>query len=473
MKHLAFDTPTCFIPAADNAAITIPVTLLHESQLENWRQDQRTEIQTQITQAGFKANAGEVLITYGNGGEIHAVLCGISDPVQIYDTASLPGALRKALSANALQALTFEFDPPAPSNAYLGWALGCYEFTPYKKPTKPLPKLLTHEQDETTQAYIEAISLLRNMINLPANDLGPAEIEDIASDLAITHKAKIKTVRGTALEKGFPLVHAVGKAAHEKRAPRLIEINWGPKDAPLIALVGKGVCFDTGGLDLKPSAYMALMKKDMGGSAHALALGHLIMSLKLPVRLKIVIAAVENAVGSDAFRPGDIFTSRSGKTVENTDTDAEGRLILADALTFASESNPELIIDFATLTGSARAALGMDIPAVFPNANHLEDRIRKLSASIQDPLWPMPLHNGYNTLLESNIADLTNHVGVPGDLIYSALFLQNFVGDKAAPHWIHVDCFAWEKSGRPGRPVGGKDTGLRGIFALLEELYPR
>lgn len=470
-----FDIAPCFTRAIkDNH---VPIKAFTLSALNEWLDDQDDMIRAQVAHAGFTAKAGQTKIIFDASGAVAYILVGLSEEPSLYDLSSVPAYLQSHMAGDALEKTSFTLDISGAfcrGAALLGWALGCYRFTAYKKAETPLPQLHLEDSEDITRtkAFIRAITLLRNMVNVPANDLGPAQIEMIACELAALHKAKVKVIKGAALQKGFPLVHAVGQAAVKDRAPRLIDITWNThKDAPLLAIVGKGVCFDTGGLDLKPSAYMKLMKKDMGGSAHALALADLIMALDLPVNLRVIIPTVENAVGGNAFRPGDVFTSRSGLTVENTDTDAEGRLILADALAYAAEQKPELIIDFATLTGSARAALGMDIPAVFTNDKDLEATLRDVTWTKQDPLWPMPLHRDYRSMLKSDIADLTNHAAKPGDLIYSAIFLEHFIGEDNPPKWIHVDCFAWESQGRPGRPRGGKDTGLRGIFAVVEDLY--
>ena len=443
-----------------------------------WVIEQPDFCQAQIRQNGFAGKSGEYAAVHDKNGTITEILVGLGDAPSLYDgLAGAPAYIQKTFSDALLDETSFSLDIYGNfprQTAILGWALGCYNFTQYKKPARPTPQLYLPETEDITRtkAFIRAITLLRNMVNMPANDLGPAQIEMVASELAAVHKAKIKVVKGSAIEKEFPLVNAVGQAAIKERGPRLIDISWGSnKDLPVLAIVGKGVCFDTGGLDLKPSQFMRFMKKDMGGAAHALALADLVMALNLPVNLRVIIPAVENAVGANSFRPGDVFTSRKGLTVENTDTDAEGRLILADALAYAAEQSPDLIIDFATLTGSARAALGMDIPATFTNDAELEDHLRSIPQSVHDPLWPMPLHREYRSILKSDLADLVNHAGVPGDLMYSAIFLEHFIGDDNPAKWIHVDCFAWEQSGRPGRPKGGKDTGLRGIFALLEKLY--
>lgn len=470
-----FQTPDCYAKQIEQ---TIPVSVLAAGNLHDWLNTQTQATIDYCHLRGFKAKAGQVLFFYNSDGQLDHVVGGLDDEPSIYNFSSIAEAIRKELADDKLKATVFSFNEELLNEdsfdkAALGWGLGCYRFEHYKTEKTYYPKLALPSLSDATrvQAQLEAISYLRNLVNMPANELGPAELEDAASELATLHKAKIKVVKGRNLEKNFPMVHVVGQAATKDRAPRLIEIKAGSKDHPKLTLVGKGVCFDTGGLDLKPSQYMRHMKKDMGGAAHALALAHIVMSLKLPVQLRVLVPAVENSVSGAAFRAGDIIKSRSGITIENTNTDAEGRLILSDTLTYASEDEPDLIVDFATLTGSARAALGQDIPAGFSNDETLAAKIRDITFAVEDGVWPMPLHKNYYRLLKSDVADTINSAeGTPGDLIYSALFLQKFLGDTP-PNWIHIDCFAWESSGRPGRSKGGKDTGLRGIFAVLEDLY--
>jgi leucyl aminopeptidase len=284
--------------------------------------------------------------------------------------------------------------------------------------------------------------------------------------------AVVTTTRGDALEQGYPMIHAVGKAADKSFAPRLIEMSWGDPAHPRIAIVGKGICFDSGGLDIKPSSGMRLMKKDMGGAAHALGLARLIMAARLPVRLHMLIAAAENAISGNAFRPGDILRTRKGLTVEIGNTDAEGRLVLGDALTRAGEEKPELVIDFATLTGAARVAVGPDLPALFTNDDALAADMATLGAQVDDPTWRLPLWDGYADMLKSDVADI-NNAGEGGfaGAITAALFLKRFVPDDTA--WLHLDTFAWRPSGKPGRPKGGEALGMRAVFRLLQQRYER
>jgi leucyl aminopeptidase len=321
-----------------------------------------------------------------------------------------------------------------------------------------------------TIALAEAVALVRDLVDTPAADMGPAELADAAEAVAKAHGAEFRVTRGDALDQGYPMIAAVGRAAVRDRAPRLIEIEWGDPAHPRIAIVGKGVCFDSGGLDLKPSSAMLLMKKDMGGAAHALALAGLVMGARLPVRLHLLIPAVENAVAGDAFRPGDILRSRKGISVEIGNTDAEGRLVLGDALTRAGEDKPDLILDFATLTGAARVALGPDLPAMFANDDALAAELLAAAVAVSDPVWRMPLWADYAEMIKSTTADINNagEGGMAG-AVTAALFLQRFVPD--ATPWAHFDTFAWRPSARPGRPKGGDALGLRAAFAMLRARF--
>lgn len=361
-----------------------------------------------------------------------------------------------------------------PGAGALGWMLGQYRFDRYRKAvTSEARVLLTPDAagiDETVR-LAEATALVRDLVNTPANDLGPAELEAAAEALGRRHGAIVTVTRGDALVQGYPMIHTVGQAATKDRHPRLIELEWGDPAHPRIALVGKGVCFDTGGLDIKPSAGMRLMKKDMGGAAHVLALAGLVMAARLPVRLHMLIPAVENAVGNAAFRPGDVLRTRAGLTVENTNTDAEGRLILGDALAKAVEARPELILDYATLTGAARVALGPDLPPLFSNDERLADALLAAGTAMGDPLWRMPLWDGYDEMLKSDIADLQNapEGGMAG-AVTAALFLRRFVPGEIA--WAHLDVFAWRPMAKAGRPKGGDAFGLRAAWSVLKQRYP-
>lgn len=441
----------------------ISVQVIKEGKADEWLKKQDQALQEQAKVQGFKTILATESVVYAK----------ISDKVKLFDGAVICDAIGKYFSDEALKTTSFEIKGASGSDLeklHIGWGWACYRFERYKAKSSTSPLLLWGKDvnKKSVQSHVESVDGLRDLVNTPANDLGPEELEKAVKSLAKEHKATVKIVKDKALlDKNFPLIYTVGMAS--PRAPRLIEMNWGNTKHPKLTLVGKGVVFDTGGLDIKPSAYMKLMKKDMGGAAHVIALTKLIMDHKLPVRLKLLIPAVENAVGGASYRPGDIMKSRKGLFVENTNTDAEGRLVLADALTYACEGKPELLIDFATLTGSARAGLGPDIPAYFCNDDKVYPKIQKLSQNEEDPVWPMPLHQPYRQYIENSTGDLINSAGVPGDGIYSALFLESFVEKEI--EWMHLDCFSWENTGRPGRPKGAADTGLRAIFRYLQERY--
>ena len=361
-----------------------------------------------------------------------------------------------------------------PGQAALGWLLAQHRFDRFRSDPKPRgPRVLLTSgpaRIEQSVRLAAATALVRDLVDTPAGQLGPVELEEAVRAEAVRIGATVDVTAGDALEHGFPLIHAVGAAATRDRAPRLIEARWGNPDHPAIAIVGKGVCFDSGGLDIKPASPMRLMKKDMGGAAHALALFGLVAAERLPVRIHLLIPAVENAISGAAFRPGDVIRSRRGLNVEIDNTDAEGRLILADAITRAAEGSPELIVDFATLTGAARVALGPDLPALFVNDDALASGLLDAAAVVDDPLWRMPLWRGYDEMLKSSIADIVNSTGSSlAGCITAALFLERFV--PAGTPWAHFDTFAWRDKARPGRPKGGDALGLRAAFALLAARY--
>jgi len=383
-----------------------------------------------------------------------------------------PGPWGLARLAEALPEATYRIGGVVEGAPELGWLLAQHRFTRYKAEA-PRPRvLLTPDPTRIadTLACATAIATVRDLVDTPAADMGPAELEAAVEALARRHGGTVEVTRGDALAQGYPMIHAVGQAATRERHPRLLELEWGDPAHPRVTLVGKGVCFDTGGLDLKPSAGMRLMKKDMGGAAHALALAGLVMDAALPVRLHLLIPAVENAVSAASFRPGDVLRSRAGLTVENTNTDAEGRLILADALTRAGEGDPELVIDFATLTGAARVALGPDLPPLFTDDEALAADIIAAGTRAGDPLWRLPLWDGYDEMLKSDIADLVNAPdGGFAGAITAALFLRRFAPKAAA--WAHLDVFAWRPGAKPGRPKGGDAFGLMATWAVLRDRY--
>jgi len=446
-----------------------PATSLHlvdEEGYEIWLKAQPARLRNALEAQGFKGEGFQLAILPGERDEWAAVL-GVANVDQL-------GIWCLAKAAESLPEGTYRVAPGGPGPAVLGWLLGQYRFARYKKeaPGRGPRILLTDEpaRIDETLLLAESTFLVRDLVNMPAGDLGPAELQAAAEALADECGAKAVITAGRALEKGYPMVAAGGRAAGEDRAPRLIELEWGDRRHPKVAIIGKGVCFDSGGLDLKPAAGMRLMKKDMGGAAHALGLARLVMLGRLPVRLHLIVPAVENAVSGNAFRPGDILKSRAGITVEIGNTDAEGRLILGDALARAGEEKPELILDFATLTGAARVALGPDLPALFANDDGLADALVAAGREVSDPLWRMPLWKPYEEMLASDVADLGNVSEAPlAGAVTAALFLQKFVPEGVP--WAHLDTFAWRPAAKPGRPKGGDALGLRAAWEMLRARY--
>jgi len=418
--------------------------------------------------AGFEPKPGRHLLLPGKKGQgaiLGGVLFGLEGADEPKDLF-LPGRLPQHLPDGVYR---FANAPHDARLAALAFALGTYRFTRYRKAEARAIKLdLPQSVDrDDLQRVVEGVTLARDLINTPANDMGPAQLEEAARKLASRHSATIAAIVGDELlEKNFPLIHAVGRAA--AAAPRLIDMSWGDDKHPRVTLVGKGVCFDTGGLDIKPDTGMLNMKKDMGGAATALGLAHMIMARGLKLRLRVLIPAVENAIAGSSFRPRDIYTSRKGITVEIGNTDAEGRLVLADALTLADEDTPELIADFATLTGAARVALGPDLPAFFTDDDALAGKLAERGASENDPLWRLPLWRPYEAMLESKVADINNVGGSQGGAITAALFMRRFVSAKS---WVHFDLFAWNATTRAGRPEGGECQVARSLYALLAARY--
>jgi len=375
--------------------------------------------------------------------------------------------------AETLPAGTYRLASGEPGSALHGWQTAQYRFDRYRKPKDGDEGggeriLLTKDAKAIEPALAEAraVNFVRDLVNTPAEDMGPAQLEAVAEGIAKAHRAKISVTKGDPLEREFPMVHAVGRAAAREHAPRMIRLDWGKAGAPLVALVGKGVSFDTGGLDIKPANGMALMKKDMGGAAHALALAQLIMDAGLDVRVLCLVPAVENAIAGNAFRPGDVLASRAGVTVEITNTDAEGRLILGDALALASEDQPDLMIDFATLTGAARVALGPDYPALMTRKDETANALLAAGEAHDDTLWRLPLPEAYREWLKSDIADIVNASGNPyAGASVAGLFLDRFVGEGI--DWAHIDTFAWRPVPKPGRPKGGEALGLRAAWHMI------
>ena len=390
-----------------------------------------------------------------------------------YDYAIMPDGEEWAVAAGVANTADLSSWPGA---AMFGWITGQYRFDRYlSEPDEEGPRVLLTGEPATIDAITaeaEAVMLVRDLVNTPAEDMGPAQLEAEAENLHKAYRAEIRVTRGDTLEHEFPMVHTVGRAASRSHAPRMIELEWGDPKHPKLAVIGKGVCFDSGGLDIKPGSGMLLMKKDMGGAAHALALARLIMQDQLPVRLHLLVPAVENAVSGNSFRPGDVLKSRAGISVEIGNTDAEGRLILADALARAGENEPDLIVDFATLTGAARVAVGPDMPALFTREDATAEAILAAGKAHDDACWRLPLHDGYREYLKSEVADI-NNAGSSGfaGASTAALFLDKFVPKDT--DWAHLDTFAWRPSDKPGRPKGGAALGLRAVWHMLKQRYDK
>ncbi len=442
--------------------------LIDKKGFDAWLSGQPERVRQAAAAQGFRGEGYQLAILPGE-------LSGWSALLGVANTEALtPWCLAKA--AESLPEGTYRVDGRSPGAAALGWLLGQYRFIRYKKDAAAKgPRILLTDEPariEETLLLAEATSLVRDLVNIPAQDLGPRELEAAVSDLAKATSAALSTTSGDQLARDYPMIHAVGRAASPDRAPRLIELEWGDQRHPRIAIVGKGVCFDSGGLDIKPASGMRLMKKDMGGAAHALGLALVIMKSRLPVRLHLLIPAVENAISGNAFRPGDVLRSRKGLTVEIDNTDAEGRLILSDALTKAAEGNPELIVDFATLTGAARVALGPDLPALFANDEAIAQELIDGGTGVADPVWRMPLWRPYEEMFSSDIADIGNSSDQPmAGAVTAALFLQKFVPESTP--WAHFDTFAWRSLSKPGRPKGGDALGLRSTWQMLKGRYGR
>ncbi len=506
-------------PSADKPPV--PVLVLQKDEYDEWLAAQSEDQQAFLAAAGLSKFKDEGLVLLPE--RRWAFLT--KNASSLFAFSSLPSRLPTDVTYKLESSL------PLPPTAALSWGLGCYSFdactaagstvrpglrssasgrstaeepphfeppgkgalTQKKQQDQPprFARLLMPEACDAadTAAALSGTYLCRDLINTPAADLGPAELEAVMRDLAAGKGASVATVDGEPLRAGYPQIHAVGRAAGEARQPRLIDLTWGPADAPKVTLVGKGVCFDSGGLDIKPAAAMLTMKKDMGGAAHVLGLASMVMEAGLPVRLRVLVAAVENAISGDAFRPGDVLVARNGKTTEIGNTDAEGRLVLADALVEACSEQPELVVDCATLTGAGRVALGTDVPALFCNAPGVEiaEQLVAASATEQDQVWRLPLWPGYRAEIDSKVADLKNIGNGPyGGAITAALYLNEFVepapavegaaggadGSAAvAPPWLHLDMMAYNTGSKPGRPEGGEAMGMRALYRLLAARY--
>ena len=445
-----------------------PIHALTEKTLAQYLKAEPVAVRGWIAMQNFTAKPGTALVLPDNKGGVRAVLAGVEERPTIWSLAHIPTILPSG---------TYQIDAPwSPAeigDAALGFALAQYQFTRYKAAapkslTLALPKSLDFSLLEAKRA---AIVLVRDLINTPANDMGPSDLANAAEQIAKASGATFKQIVGDALLKqNYPAIHAVGRVGPQP--PRLIDINWGKKSHPLVVLVGKGVTFDTGGLDIKPYAGMKLMKKDMGGAALVLGLAQLIMEAKLPIRLRVLIPAVENSIAGNAFRPQDIIGSRKGLTIEIGSTDAEGRLILADALAEGDSEEPALMIDVATLTGAARTALGPELPALYSNRDEVAQAILQHGQLLADPLWQLPLWQPYAKYVNSQIADVTNtpNFGFAGS-ITAALFLERFVSPETP--WVHIDSYAWNAESQPGRPAGGEALTLRALFSYLATRFDK
>lgn len=444
----------------------IPIVPVGKPDWKGFREQLSPGERQWVDAIGFAAESGKHIALPDVEGRPAKVLFGLGDPEKPRDPFEFGKLVRN------LHGGDYRIDGNLPSArlAVLGWLLEAYDFARYKK-ASPVKARLVCPADVDRAGLIreaEATSLVRDLVNTPSSDMGPAELEAAARQLAGSHRAKLAVIAGRRLEREFPMIYAVGKAS--PRAPRLIDFSWGPARAPKVTLVGKGVCFDTGGLDIKPSSGMLLMKKDMGGAATVLGLAQLIMAAKLPIRLRVLIPAVENAIAGNAFRPGDILKSRKGLSVEIGNTDAEGRLVLADALVLADRDAPDLMIDMATLTGAARVALGPDIVPFYTRNDELAAALQEHGRAQNDPVWRMPLWDPYLSWMDSKIADINNagESSFAGS-ITAALFLHRFV--EKTKNYIHFDIFAWTPAPRPGKPKGGEAQAMRALFALIAERH--
>ncbi len=452
----------------DPSEEALPIWFVTEETWPTIRGGLRPEAAAFAQSCGFEPKPGRIQLLPRADGAVSGALFALESGETRSKDFFLPGALAGALPAGLYR---FANSPHDPALAALSFLLSSYRFGRYKAGAPPLAELVAPEgvDAERIERVARAVTLGRDLINAPANDLGPVALEAAIVSLAAHFETKVSVTRGDALLAArLPLIHAVGRAAEE--APRLIEFSWGDPADPKVTLVGKGVCFDSGGLDVKPSANMLLMKKDMGGAATALALASMIMEAGLRVRLRVLLPIVENSISSQAFRPGDVYSSRKGLSVEIGNTDAEGRLILADALALADEEAPDLLIDFATLTGAARVALGPDLPPFYTADDELASEIARAGAAAQDPVWRMPLWDAYDKMLESKIADLNNVGGGSfAGSITAALFLRRFV--EKAKSWAHFDVFGWTPTAKPGRPEGGEIQAARLLYDLFEARF--
>ncbi len=457
----------CLVDATDAAEDAIVVTPVTREGLDDWMSRASGQQVRWVKEHDFEASPARYLTIPDENGRIATVLVATTNPASLFSLGDLP----TALPAGSVARLEGKFDVLAATRLALGWALGSYRFDRYRENGKEPARLIAPPEAnmERVQVIAESVWLGRDLINTPAEDMGPQQLVEAVAQIAEPAGAELHVIEGgELLDQNFPAIHAVGRASH--RPPRLADMTWGDTDAPKVTLVGKGVCFDTGGLDLKPAAGMKTMKKDMGGAASAIALASMIMRLNLPVRLRLLVPAVENSVSGNAYRPLDVITTRKGITIEIGNTDAEGRVIMCDALAEACSETPDLLIDLATLTGAARVALGPDLPAFFCNDDDLAVSIAEHGKVSEDDVWRLPLWPAYRKMIEGDVAEINNSGSGPGaGSITAALFLERFVDEGIS--WAHFDIMGWNLSGRPGRPKGGEVMAVRGLLELIEQRY--
>ncbi|HEY2347188.1 MAG TPA: leucyl aminopeptidase family protein [Xanthomonadaceae bacterium] len=462
--------PPCFASASlEDVSRAIPLIALDAASLPKYLDKQPERVRRWVEATGFKADASTNLLVPGEDGAPHAALAGVGDVRDPFALGACPFGLPPGIYALSKLGVNNEGLRIELGEAILGWGLGAYRFERYRKAARaPARLVLEDARDATSEAFaiLKACTMVRDLVNTPTEDMGPAELEAVALRLAKAYGGEVVTTVGDELlAENFPVIHAVGRASH--RAPRMITLRWGDAAHPHVVVAGKGVCFDTGGLNIKTDDGMRNMKKDMGGAAHALGLAQLVMATRLPLRLTMLVPAVENAIAGNSFRPGDVIRTRAGVTVEVDNTDAEGRLVLCDALAYAVEMKPDLLLDFATLTGAARVALGPELPALFCNDEALATECLAHSAQARDPVWRMPLWKPYASYLKSNVADLANSGATRmAGAITASLYMQRFVPDSVP--WAHLDTYAWNDGERPGHPAGGEALGLRAMYGLLK-----
>lgn len=455
--------------AKQRASSICPIFAVSEETFKRHQKDLTKAQRNWLNVEGFKGRKGDLALVQNQLGKLECVFFGIAGTEDSLQGLSLnPGKLVTLLPQGKYR---FAAGIENEADGALAWMLSAYDYKRYSGTAKTWPQLVVdkHVDIDELKLISAGVNLTRDLINTPANDMGPQQLENAIRKLAGAHKAKVSVIRGDSLlKRNFPMVHAVGRASD--RAPRLIDLKWGKARAPKVTLVGKGVCFDTGGLNIKPGNSMSLMKKDMGGAANTIGLAAMIMAAELPVRLRLIIPAVENNISANAFRPGDVLASRKGLSVEIGNTDAEGRLILADALALADEEKPDLLIDMATLTGAARVALGPDLPPFYCDDEELVTAISKASTATADPLWQMPFWGRYEEWLDSNIADV-NHISTGGfaGSMTAALFLRRFV--ERAKSYVHFDIYGWAPAALPGVPYGGAAQGVRALYCVIKDRY--